>query len=117
MTRPLSDSELEWAEMKSKIRRDIEQRLRPHKFDVLDLIGYVVLALVIMYGSWMAGRWYEARAMVGLRAEISRLEAKAIQAYYGPRYFYFEWKGQTYFVKDKKDLDNEKKWIKADKRP
>ena len=71
------------------------------------------IILVLMYGGFQYGRYLEGKQITKLKLEIETLKATIRVIKYGSDYHHFEFKGQAYYVKDKKDLENESKWIRV----
>lgn len=79
----------------------------------LDRFCYFTFLLVLLYGAFESGRYFEAitSAEKVEKVQLNCLKDKMI--IYGKDYFFFQDKGQNYFVKKSVDLDNKKKWIKV----
>jgi hypothetical protein len=80
---------------------------------MLNVWCYIIFAIVALYGSFEAGRYYEGRIVLDLREEIATLKAGKITARYGPNYLHFIYRGQSYYVVNPKDENNPQKWIKT----
>jgi hypothetical protein len=78
---------------------------------------FVATISTFSYVGFMGGRWYDIRETAPiikeLRAEVENLKSKILQTKYGPKYYYFTTNGISYYVKDTKDLEEKKKWIRV----
>jgi hypothetical protein len=98
---------IEWR--KPRLRRMVDKKW----YKIIIALLWFLIAISAMYMAYLAGG-EEARKVY--KEQLSIYEKNNVASkmeFYGKNYYYFQHKGVHYFVKQAKDLDDEKKWIKV----
>jgi hypothetical protein len=71
---------------------------------------YAMLIVCMAYLSYLGGRHHAEIKQLQQQEAIKTAYMKCKIQEYGPKYYYFGVNGRYYYVTDKKDLENAKKW-------
>ena len=76
-------------------------------------IAFVLAVIILAIVAFNIGQYAIERKYMRLLEDAKDRCFKEKRAIYGIGYHYFEYRGRDYFVKDIRDYDNEKKWIRV----
>lgn len=108
-------TKINWRKPKLRRRGELNGRVdwdKAFKRGVWILILAALLWAVFTWGYSYANRQSDP-VIAELKEEIALCKGEKISGKYGPLYPYIEYRGEMYYVRNPKDIDNPAKWIKT----